>query len=206
MEVVLQRFVGDAWRPFEDEVRAGRLSHAQCLRLQVGLVRAPAAEFIGALAAEARPVPGLTGFLNELARHGGEAAIVSAGFREAIESVWRREALPPVEVFASELVTRDGDESGALAIAFSPALGDCPRCGPASCKAAVLRALRRPGDLVLAFGDGAADLCMARAADLTFARGHLARRCREEGLEWRPLPDFTTVWDQVDAWLAGRIS
>jgi len=206
MEVVLQRFVGDTWRPFEDAVRAGRLSHAECLRLQVGLVRAPAAEFLGALAAEARPVPGLAAFLRELARRGGEAAIVSAGFREAIESVWRREALPPVEVFASELVAHAGGQSGTLAIAFSAALGDCPRCGPGNCKAAVLRALRRPGDLVLAFGDGAADLCMARAADLTFARGYLARRCREEGLAWRPLPDFTGVWDEVDAWLAGRIS
>lgn len=206
MEVVLQRFVGDAWRPFEDEVRFGRLSHAECLRLQVSLVQAPAAEFLGALAAEARTVPGLAGFVHELARRRGEAAIVSAGFREAIESVWRREALPPVEVFASELVSHDGGESGALAIAFNAALGDCPRCGPGSCKAAVLRALRRPGDLVLAFGDGAADLCMARAADLTFARGYLAQRCREEGLEWRPLRDFTGVWDEVDAWLAGRIS
>src|SRR5665647_1323627 len=62
-------------------------------------------------------------------------------------------------------------------VAFNDALGDCAVCGPASCKAAVLRTLRRPGDLVLVFGDGASDLCPAREADLTFARDHLAERC-----------------------------
>ncbi len=51
--------VGDAWRPFEDEVRRGEIGHAECLRRQIGADRAPRAEFIGALAdtrrAGARP-------------------------------------------------------------------------------------------------------------------------------------------------------
>jgi 2-hydroxy-3-keto-5-methylthiopentenyl-1-phosphate phosphatase len=64
--------------------------------------------------------------------------------------------------------------------------------------------LRRPGELVVAFGDGASDLCPAREADLTFARGHLAERCAAEGLEWRELNDFGTVLAQVDEWLARR--
>jgi len=74
-------------------------------------------------------------------------------------------------------------------VVYSPRLGDCPRCGPGACKAAVLRELRRPGDTVWVFGDGASDLCPAREADLVFARGHLADACAAEGLPWRPL-DF----------------
>jgi 2-hydroxy-3-keto-5-methylthiopentenyl-1-phosphate phosphatase len=57
---------------------------------------------------------------------------------------------------------------------------------------------------VLVFGDGASDVCPAREADLTFARGHLAERCADEGLEWRPLADFASVWSEVDAWTARR--
>ncbi len=64
--------------------------------------------------------------------------------------------------------------------------------------------MRRPGDIVLVFGDGASDLCPAREAGLTFARSHLAERCAAEGLPWRPLPDFTRVWADVDEWLARR--
>ena len=203
-EIVFQRLVGDAWRPFEDEVREGRMSHAECLRRQVALVRAPRTEFLGALVEAAVPVPGLAAFLSALAERGGRAAIVSAGFREAIESFWRRENLTPLDIYAGELVAGGPNDGPPLSIAFNAAFGDCPRCGPALCKAAVLRALRRSDDVVLVFGDGAGDLCMAREADLTFARGFLARRCEAEGLEWRPLPDYEAVWTQVDTWLEQR--
>jgi 2-hydroxy-3-keto-5-methylthiopentenyl-1-phosphate phosphatase len=166
------------------------------------MVPAARAQFVGALVEAAEPMPGLAEFFAELARRAGRAAVVSAGIRDAIEAFWAREALPPIEIFASELVGEGPDAGPPYYLEFSPALGDCPRCGPKSCKAAILRAMRRPGDVVLVFGDGASDLCPAREADLTFARGHLAERCAAEGLEWRPLPDFTRVWADVDEWLA----
>lgn len=203
-EVVLQNLVGDAWRHFEDEVRDGRMSHGECLRRQVALVRAPRTEFLGALVEAARPAPGLAAFFAALAERGGRGAIVSAGFREAIQAFWRRENLLALDIFAGELVAAGQDGQPPFDIAFNAAFGDCPRCGPAQCKAAVLRALRRPGDVVLVFGDGAGDLCMARQADLTFARGFLAERCEAEGLEWRPLPDYEAIWNEVDNWLEQR--
>lgn len=189
IELVLQDLVGDAWRPFEDEVRRGEIGHAECLRRQIALIGAPRAEFIGALAERAEPAPCLAAFLAALRGGGGRTAVVSAGFREAIELVWRREGLPPVEVFASELLGADGTTAGEapFGVALSPRLGDCPRCGPASCKGAVVRALRRPGDVVLVFGDGESDLCAAREASLTFARGRLAALCEDDHLPWRPL-------------------
>jgi len=203
-EIVLQRFVGDAWRPLEDEAKADRMSHAEVFDRQIGLIRAPRAELLGALVDEAEPTPGLAAFLAELEGRGGRPVIVSAGLREAIEAVWSREMLPPVELHASELVGGGPQGGPPYHLVFSSVLGDCPRCGPRACKGAALRALRRPGELVLAFGDGASDLCPAREADLTFARSHLAARCAAEGLEWRPLADFTTVWSEVDAWTARR--
>jgi 2-hydroxy-3-keto-5-methylthiopentenyl-1-phosphate phosphatase len=109
-----------------------------------------------------------------------------------------------MRLFASELVGEGPGGGPPYHLEFSDALGDCPRCGPRSCKAAILRELRRPGDVVLVFGDGPSDLCPAREADLVFARGHLAERCAAEGLEWRPLTDFGLVLAEVDAWLAGR--
>jgi 2-hydroxy-3-keto-5-methylthiopentenyl-1-phosphate phosphatase len=203
-EIVLQRLVGNAWRPFEDEVRAGRMSHATCFDMQAGLMHAPRAEIIGGMVEAAEAAQGLAAFMAALAQRGGQAAIVSAGFREAIEAFWQREGLPPTQMFASELVGDGQDGGPPYHIAFSEALGDCPRCGPGACKGAIVRALRRPGDLVLAFGDGASDYCTAREADLTFARGYLAELCALDGIEWRPLPDFTEVWQTVDDWLADR--
>jgi 2-hydroxy-3-keto-5-methylthiopentenyl-1-phosphate phosphatase len=191
-EVALQRLVGDAWRPFEDEVRAGRLSHAACFDRQIGLVTAQRAELLGAMEAAAEPAPGIGAFLAAVRRGGGRAAIVSAGFGEVITTFWRRYALPPVDLAASELSGGGPGGGPPYRVTYSPRLGDCPRCGPASCKAAVVRELRRPGDTVWVFGDGASDLCPAREADVVFARGHLADLCAAEGLPWRPL-DFAAA-------------
>jgi len=191
-EVVLQELVGDAWRPFEDEVRAGRMSHAECFDRQIRLVEAPRAELFGAMAAAAEPAPGLAEFLAAVRDGGGRTVVVSAGFREVIEEFWRRYGLPPVELAASELDGAGLAGGPPYRVAYSPRLGDCPRCGPGSCKAAVLRELSRPGDTVWVFGDGASDLCPAREADLVFARGHLAELCAGEDLAWRPL-DFAAA-------------
>jgi 2-hydroxy-3-keto-5-methylthiopentenyl-1-phosphate phosphatase len=198
-EVVLQQLVGDAWRPLEDEVRAGRMSHAVCFDRQIGLVEAPRAKLLGAMADAAEPAPGLADFLAAVRDGGGRTVVVSAGFREVIATFWRRHDLPPVELVASELDGVGQAGGPPYRVAYSPRLGDCPRCGPASCKAAVLRALRRPGDVVWVFGDGASDLCPAREADLVFARGHLADLCAAEGLPWRRLDfaDARTALDEV---------
>jgi HAD superfamily phosphoserine phosphatase-like hydrolase len=200
-EVVFQRLLGDAWRPFEDEVRAGRMSHAECLQRQVSLVQAPLPDFVTALVQEAAAAPGLAAFFDTLQERGGRAAVVSAGFGDVIARFWRREGLPAVATYASRLVAGPAGQP-PFSIAFNPAFGDCPQCGQGRCKAAVVRALRRPGDIVLVFGDGASDLCMAREAHLTFARDLLAERCAAEGLQWRPLLGYSTVWAEVDEWLA----
>ena len=203
-EIALQPFVGDEWWALEEESYNDRMSHAEVFDRQVGLIEAPRAELIRRLLEVAEPMPGLRDFFSELQTRDGHSAIVSAGIREAIEAFWRREQLPPMRLFASELVGEGPDDGPPYHLEFSSALGDCPRCGLASCKAAVLRALRRPGDVVLVFGDGPSDLCPAREADLVFARGHLAERCVAEGLDWRPLTDFAAVIAEVDAWLARR--
>jgi 2-hydroxy-3-keto-5-methylthiopentenyl-1-phosphate phosphatase len=203
-EVALQPFVGDAWWELEEESYNDRMSHAECFDRQIALIEAPRAQVVRRLLEVAEPMPGLRDFFTHLLARGGEAAIVSAGIREAIEAFWERNGLPEVELFASELVGKGPAGGPPYHLEFSDALGDCPRCGPRSCKAGILRRLRRPGDVVLVFGDGPSDLCPAREADLVFARGHLAERCEQEGLEWRALTDFAGVLPQVDDWLARR--
>ena len=61
----------------------------------------------------------------------------------------------------------------------------------------MLRALRRRQDLVIVFGDGVSDLCMARAADVVFARRHLARLCAAEGIAFHRLDDYHAALETV---------
>jgi hypothetical protein len=185
---VLQELVGDAWRPFEDEVRAGGRARRGFDR-QVGW-SAPRAELLGAMARPRRPRPG--GAFLAAVQGGAAAPSSSAPAFAMIEEFWDRHGLPEVELVASELDGSGPSGGPPYRVAYSPRLGDCPRCGPGGCKAAVLRELHRADDVVWVFGDGASDLCPAREADLVFARGHLAELCTAASLPWRPL-DFAAA-------------
>ena len=204
-EIALQPFVGDPWWELEEESYNDRMSHAEVFDRQIALIEAPRAELIRRLLEVAEPMPGLRDFFAGLQARGGESAIVSAGIREAIEAFWRRlRAAADGARSPASWSARDRTAGRRTTWSSATRSATARAAGPRSCKAAILRRLRRPGDVVLVFGDGPSDLCPAREADLVFARGHLAERCEQEGLEWRPLTDFGAVLGEVDAWLARR--
>jgi 2-hydroxy-3-keto-5-methylthiopentenyl-1-phosphate phosphatase len=203
-EVVLQRFTGDEWRRFEDAANRGEIGHAECLDRQLGLLAVPRAAFFDAAVEAADVASGVRELLTEVAARIGRSVVVSAGFREAIEAVWRRDGLPPVDVYASEL-TGSGRRGGPpYRVTFSGAFGDCPSCGPGGCKGALVGALREVGEAVAVFGDGLSDLCPARLADVVFAKGKLARLCAAEGIDHHPLDDFDRARRTLSAWLDQR--
>ena len=185
-DLVLQKLTGDAWREPEAALRAGLIGHAECFSRQVALVNVPREQYIAQIVRAAELAPGFPEFLGALCSAGARTAVVSAGFREAIEEVWRRNDLPPVQMFASELV----GERPPYRLVLDPALGDCPVCGFGACKGALARSLRRPGDVLAVFGDAHSDLCMAREADVVFARGTLMDLCEREDVPYRPLSDY----------------
>jgi 2-hydroxy-3-keto-5-methylthiopentenyl-1-phosphate phosphatase len=199
-DIVLQNLTGDAWREPEAALHAGLVGHAECFSRQVGLVKVPREQYIAQVVRAAELAPGFSDFLRALCTAGARTAIVSAGFREAIDEVWRRNDLPPVEMFASRL---EG-ELPPYRLALDPALGDCPICGPSACKGALARSLRRPGDVLAVFGDAHSDLCMAREADMIFARSTLEGLCEREGLPYHPLADYRDALAQLRIELAQR--
>lgn len=189
METLLRRHVAD-WPRLTEAVRDGRLSPAAALEEGVGRLRIPREQILREFAEAAVLRDGFGEFLDRLLAAGGRAAIVSVGFREGIEAVWRRERLASIPLFAAALL--GGVEAGFL-LRLHESFGDCPLCGTGRCKAAVVRGLRRDSDLVVAFGDGARDLCLAREADIVFARARLTDLCDREGIAWHPLDDFATA-------------
>jgi 2-hydroxy-3-keto-5-methylthiopentenyl-1-phosphate phosphatase len=200
-DLVLQNLTGDAWREPEAALHQGLIGHAECFSRQVALVNVPREQYIGQLVRAAELAPGFGAFLRTLHASGARTAVVSAGFREAIEAVWRRNSLPEVRLFASELA----GERQPYRLVLDPALGDCPVCGPGACKGALARALRQPGDVLAVFGDAHSDLCMAREADVIFARGILADLCQRENLPFRSLSDYRDALAELRQELALRL-
>lgn len=200
-DLVLQNLTGDAWREPEAALQAGLIGHAECFSRQVAMVNVPREQYIAEAVRAAELAPGFKEFLRALCAAGARTAIVSAGFREAITEVWRRNDLPTVEIFASKL---EGEQP-PYHLALDPSLGDCPVCGPGACKGALARSLRRPGDVLAVFGDAQSDLCMAREADVVFARSRLAKLCEREGLPYRALADDRDALSELLSELGQRL-
>ncbi len=76
-----------------------------------------------------------------------------------------------------------------------------PPGSPGGCKAGALRTLRRVGDAVAVFGDGVSDLCLAREADIVFARGRLCELCEREAIAYHRLSDYRLALAQLTEWM-----
>ena len=203
--LALQKLTGDdAWRRLDEAVVRGEMTPADCFQRQIALVTVSKDELLAATCDEARSAPGFVEFLETLAAGGARVAVVSNGYREAIEELWRREGLPPVELVASEIVPADGRRGPPWKLRYDARLGDCPACGPGGCKGGALHGLRKVGDAVAVFGDGVSDLCLAREADIVFARGILCELCDREAIAYHRLSDYRRALAQLIEWMTPR--
>jgi|GEM_PF-505483 len=189
-EVVLRRHTDMRWYALEEASATGLVGHAEALRHQIKMLDIPREQVLREFAEAAVLRTGFADFLRWLIRGGARPVVISAGFREGIAAVWRREGLPPIDVYASELRGGPGE---SFEVVINEAFADCAACGQSACKTGVLDALQRPDDVLVVFGDGVSDLCLARRADLVFARATLADLCQREGIPWQPLDSFTVA-------------
>jgi len=179
--------------------REAGLSETETLVQAVAQLDVPRTQLIKEFTDAATLREGFHDFLRAVLERGARVSLISVGFIEGIEAVWRREELPPVMMLASTL---GGDERVGYHLLIDERFGDCPVCGKGMCKGPAVDALRRPGDFVAVFGDGRRDLCMARRADAIFARDHLAALCERDGLAYNPLTEFTTALRDLEGSLA----
>jgi len=87
-------------------------------------------------------------------------------------------------------VARRADGAG-WQVSPPPDGAPCERC--LNCKGVHVRRAHAAGQRVAVVGNGASDLCGARAADLVVARDTLARHCDAEGIPYRPWTTFEDV-------------
>ena len=109
--------------------------------------------------------------------------------------------LLPAELTRSLTVRANHAEPAAhgLAISFpyEHAAGSCGTCG--SCKGAIVQEFQRAGYRVIAIGDGNADRCMARTADVMFARARVREWCDRSQVPYVAFETLDVVADFVEA-------
>jgi 2-hydroxy-3-keto-5-methylthiopentenyl-1-phosphate phosphatase len=179
-----------AWRAAEDRYKAGLITFAGLITEIFAPVRASREEIAAWASARAVLRPGLERLVDEWRRADLPFVICSAGLDVYIEPVLARlpaELRAHVQLRSNRAIcSPDG-----LEVEFCGDGGGCGRCG--FCKGTVVEELRGQGYKVAMCGDGTADRCAAKAADLVFARGRLPRYCDEMGVRYTPFEDFDDV-------------
>lgn len=182
IDSLLLRFGRAGWDRLEADWRDGRIGSRECLAGQVALLdmsRDELDEHLASIEIDAD----FAEFVGWLQRHGMPLHIVSDGLDLAIHALLRRCGLDALRITANHLVA-DGPRRWRLEFPNAR-----PTCRSGTCKCAVAEAVP-PGHRVLMVGDGASDFCVARRADLVFARKRLLECCLDEGLPMQPAANF----------------
>lgn len=192
---LLARFADPLWQEVEKAWLSGDIDAIHCMKQQLRLVSAPAAE-LDKYFDDTVVDPAFEAFWRYANRLAG-MAIVSDGLDQAIAAALRGTELADVPVYANELV-RLGN--GRVDIAFPHQHPQC-RSGNGVCKCSIARTLAADhGGPVVLIGDGKSDACLAHEADRVIAKGHLAEMCLRTGIPHQRFDDFSDVLAIVQAW------
>ncbi len=194
------RFAGyERWKRANDAFQAGKISFARLLREIFEPVAATPEQVRAFTDEHARFRPGFERLVAFCRERGWPFVLASGGLDIYIRPALERLApslARELEVRANHAEYRDG-KGLALSFPYASAPGACGTCG--SCKGAIVKELQERGHRVAAVGDGNADRCSARVADLVFARGRLLDWCRQTGIGCVPFETLDSVVERLGA-------
>lgn len=171
VDAIHESFALPPWREIEALWEDGTIGAADCMTRQAALLRVASADldtFLDAVAVDW----GLSGLLRACARAGVPVTVVSDGYDRAVRRVLERMGAGHLPVLANRLEPAGGDR---WRLSFPHR---AEGCAAGTCKCAQAASAQQP--LTMLVGDGRSDRCLARRADLVFAKGGLAAWCRAE--------------------------
>lgn len=194
VDTLLARFAPPEWETIEAQWLAGEISAVECMQRQIGLVQADHVtleSFFRGIQLDASFLP-----FHQHVSQFAKIAIVSDGLDHAITISTRHAAFPQLPVYANHLsFVPDG-----VSLSFPFLNKECTD-GNGVCKCAVAHDLAQEcGGPVVLVGDGKSDACLARKADVVFAKGSLVNYCIQQGITYQPFQSFADVLAKVRKW------
>jgi len=195
VDKLLEHHADPLWHELETDWLAGRISAVECMREQVGLVRADRIT-LGKFFQDIRLDPHFSGFW-QYVREFSMLAVVSDGLDYGIKAALRSAGLSGFPVFANQLDFVAPDQ---LSLSFPHLNADC-RSGNGVCKCAIAKQLAaQHGGPIVLVGDGKSDACLAGIADTVFAKSSLITHCEDQGISHIAFEDFSEVLNVVKTW------
>lgn len=195
VDKLLEHHADSLWHELEDDWLAGRISALECMREQVGLVRADRIT-LGKFFQGIKLDPHFQSFWHYV-RDFAELAVVSDGLDYGIKAALRGAGLSGFPIFANQLNFVAPDR---LSLTFPHQNTEC-RSGNGVCKCAIARQMAaQHGGPIILVGDGKSDACLAGIADTVFAKSSLIKHCEDQGISHIAFEDFSEVLSIVKTW------
>ena len=181
------------WEAIEPRLRAGEVTLEQAMQEEFAGVRATPEQVRDLVLSDAGLRRGFTEFVAWARERGHRLVVLSSGFRFVIDAVLQRWGLGHLEIASHEArFTADG-----CTLVWGDRGERCAECGR-RCKRHDVRT-RRVDETVVMIGDGISDRCVARMADVVFARAGLARDLAIDGVPYTPFEDFDEVREELES-------
>lgn len=198
---LLQENADPSWETIEADWLQGQINAQECMQRQIRLLRLSPAD-MAAFAGTVDLDPFFPAFRKHVESF-ASLAVVSDGVDFTVRATLQRDGHGDLPVYANRLQFLHQDR---LDLGFPHRNAECDG-GNGVCKCAVANRLAGVhGGPVVLIGDGKSDACLARSADIVFAKSSLIRFCEEQGIDHIPFENFGDVLRTVRTWdMADRI-
>lgn len=183
---LLRAFADPDWRSVEQLWIDGRIDSRECMARQIGMLDADMFSIDKHLY-EIEIDPDFPEFVREQSAVGNPIYITSDGIDYAIRRILNWHGLGHLPVYANHLVQRSQTR---YSLDFT---NSTTGCSVGTCKCTAMN-LHQDGETVV-IGDGRSDYCIARRAELVFAKGDLADYCAHQGISHIPFHSFRDIRD-----------
>jgi 2-hydroxy-3-keto-5-methylthiopentenyl-1-phosphate phosphatase len=194
VDAMLERFADDRWIDLENEWLKGNITAIECMKQQLDLVdvdQVTLENFFRGIQLDASFIP-FHKYISQFAK----VAIVSDGLDHAIDVATKNAAIPAMPIYANKLSFKPN----GVSISYPFRNPDC-KAGNGVCKCQIADQLAADvrGPVVL-IGDGKSDYCLAKHADIVFAKGKLISHCEQENIPFRRFQTFAEILEVVKKW------
>jgi 2-hydroxy-3-keto-5-methylthiopentenyl-1-phosphate phosphatase len=185
---IWDHFTGTDWREFNKGYADGTYTYPDVVKHcseVANFSRSQALEFVDQ---NMKFRQGFSDFVN-LCDTSAVPLIIASGGLDFYVFQMLKPFLNQVSIFCNPTEFKD---DGSLEI-FLPEFNEeyCPSCG--NCKRKYVEKLKQQGYKVIGIGDGTTDRCLAKAADIVFARDSLLEWCRETELKCIEFSTFDEI-------------
>jgi 2-hydroxy-3-keto-5-methylthiopentenyl-1-phosphate phosphatase len=194
VDAMLERFADDRWKVLEDEWLKGNITAIECMKQQLDLVEVDQVTletFFRGIQLDASFIP-----FHKYISQFSKVAIVSDGLDHAIDVATHNADIPAMPIYANKLTFK----SNGVSISYPYRNPGC-KAGNGVCKCQIADQLSADvGGPVVLIGDGKSDYCLAKHADIVFAKGKLITHCEQENIPFRRFQTFAEVLEVVKSW------